>query len=482
MKKEGPVKVRFPLIFLRTSRGIKLLDRLGSLKFTKLFGWILLSTLPILGGLFLYLILQSISIYITNPQVREAAKAVSPLSNLLIPGLNPYLPILYGWIAIAVGIAVHEVGHGMLAKAVGVQVKSIGLLLFTVIPIGAFVEIDEKELMNLRLRDSSRIWAAGPGNNLCVALIALVCLLLIIGSMSPVSNGLGVLEVNRNFPAEVAGLKPGDVILRFDEHLVMRPLDLDQILVAYEPGAHLTITIAREGAVKLLNMSIPKGVIIFSLFQDYPAQKAGMLPGDVIFSVNGQPTIRPEELNNVLMGFRPDDVVKVGVFRNNTDIEYTVKLASNVQNSSEPFLGIWMASSPSINMGIRGIGLNETLENYKYVGSRSLLTYLIPPTFTLSQEFVPYSDIMYLFYKSTLGEIYHPIANLAFWIWFVNFNLATFNAFPIYPFDGGVALRALLNVVGKNRLGEKVIRRISIGISFILLLLLATLLLLPYLG
>ncbi|MBS7660201.1 site-2 protease family protein, partial [Candidatus Bathyarchaeota archaeon] len=29
------------------------------------------------------------------------------------------------------------------------------------------------------------------------------------------------------------------------------------------------------------------------------------------------------------------------------------------------------------------------------------------------------------------------LANMLYWLWFVNFNVAIFNALPIYPLDGG---------------------------------------------
>ncbi|MCP8315482.1 MAG: site-2 protease family protein, partial [archaeon] len=78
---------------------------------------------------------------------------------------------------------------------------------------------------------------------------------------------------------------------------------------------------------------------------------------------------------------------------------------------------------------------------------------------------VPFSDVMNIFYTSSIGDAFYPSANLLFWIWFININLAIFNALPIYPLDGGQAFKVLLQAVGKNRLSEKKIKWITYGVT-----------------
>jgi membrane-associated protease RseP (regulator of RpoE activity) len=59
--------------------------------------------------------------------------------------MNPYLPLLYGWLGIVVALIVHEGAHGVVARRYNYTVRSSGIVLFLGIPIGAFVETDENE-------------------------------------------------------------------------------------------------------------------------------------------------------------------------------------------------------------------------------------------------------------------------------------------------------------------------------------------------
>src|SRR5207244_13184921 len=62
---------------------------------------------------------------------------------------------------------------------------------------------------------------------------------------------------------------------------------------------------------------------------------------------------------------------------------------------------------------------------------------LLPPTIGAGAQSVPYSNVMAPKYQSSvLGSAFAPLANLLYWLMFVNFNVGIFNALPIGPFDG----------------------------------------------
>ena len=85
---------------------------------------------------------------------------------------------------------------------------------------------------------------------------------------------------------------------------------------------------------------------------------------------------------------------------------------------------------------------------------------------------------MGIFYTSPLGDAYLPLANLFFWIWFINLNVGIFNALPIYPLDGGQLLKKVLLSVGKVE--EKMAGRITLVVTLVMVGMIATLVSLPY--
>ena len=70
----------------------------------------------------------------------------APTVSLVVPGVEVpgspiFIPLLAGLIAIATVLIVHEFSHGILSRVEKININSIGLLLFAIIP-GAFVGIE----------------------------------------------------------------------------------------------------------------------------------------------------------------------------------------------------------------------------------------------------------------------------------------------------------------------------------------------------
>ena len=128
-------------------------------------------------------------------------------------------------------------------------------------------------------------------------------------------------------------------------------------------------------------------------------------------------------------------------------------------------------------MGISSFDLftEQRLENYQTFSLDRLSMYLVPPT--LASGLMPFSDFLAPFYSNPIPQ-WQILANGLFWIWFVNFNLAIFNALPIYPLDGGRIFDITLKRAVGKRISEKAIRSITIGatIACVTLVLLVTLL------
>ncbi|MGA8276483.1 MAG: site-2 protease family protein [Thermoplasmata archaeon] len=141
-----------------------------------------------------------------------ASEAPTPQEALGLPGINPFIPLGYGIVALIVGIVLHELAHGVVARSQGIGVKSLGILLF-VVPVGAFVEQDEADMTAASRRRRDRVGAAGILANFAIAVVFFVLLAAVIStSVAANASGVGIEYVQPGSPAANVSLVPGDII------------------------------------------------------------------------------------------------------------------------------------------------------------------------------------------------------------------------------------------------------------------------------
>jgi len=139
----------------------------------------------ILGGFFLVLLLSIVyyGIYVLFQIIEfllygsDAISSTSPGGTLLLPGVN--LPFFEGIIALIAILVAHEVSHAVLARIANVPIKSSGLVFFGIIPMGAFVEPDEKVLEKVEKTKQTRVLVAGPTANF-VSSVAFFILFVVV--------------------------------------------------------------------------------------------------------------------------------------------------------------------------------------------------------------------------------------------------------------------------------------------------------------
>ncbi|MEM2088737.1 MAG: site-2 protease family protein [Thermoproteota archaeon] len=242
------VEVQFPFILIRTKIGLSLIDRLGKVRLSKRIGFVFTLVMPFLGAVMIYLLLNSISNMLSRPDVSRMIRELGPAANILLPGVNPYLPIFYGWIALLIAMVIHECSHGVQARTHEINVKSTGIVLFLVIPIGAFAEVDEKQLEEAELGKSSRVLSAGPVSNIIAAFAALAVFILLILSLKPVTNGILVAGLVSNGSAYQAGMRPGDIIIGLNSESTPDWNSFTKAVnKAYEQGENMSFTVSRNG-------------------------------------------------------------------------------------------------------------------------------------------------------------------------------------------------------------------------------------------
>ncbi|MEA3281403.1 MAG: site-2 protease family protein [Euryarchaeota archaeon] len=139
-----------PILMVRTMRGQKLLTMLAyPRRFWRFFGNVGIPMMVV--GMLIMFTIVILTDYVMLQALSENAmpmpdKYNAPQNIFLIPGLNDYIPLVWGAIGLMVTLVVHELAHAVLCRTEGVSVKSMGALLLGIVPIGGFAEPDEGEL------------------------------------------------------------------------------------------------------------------------------------------------------------------------------------------------------------------------------------------------------------------------------------------------------------------------------------------------
>jgi membrane-associated protease RseP (regulator of RpoE activity) len=396
--RQGRIEFNFPLLTVRTQMFSGVFDRLGSLRASRLISWVALIIVPVVAGIGLYLICSSLFTLLWTPVARDVTRELGPGFYLLLPGINPILPIVYGWLAIVCAIAVHEGAHGIIARNCGLKVKSSGLLFFLVIPVGAFVDIDEEQLAKAKSKDSLRVMAAGIAGNIVVAIVCILAVLLIVNGLTPVVDGVYVYDVTDGMPAEAAGLLPEDVFVSLDNTEIGSYEELKAIFENKSSGDVVQVTVARG-----------------EMWED----------------------------------------------RFSTSITLT-------ESEGRAVMGVTLGD----------LMTEKRLRFYQQLTPETFSLYMLPPS--LAPDLVPFSYSLTSFYTHGLGAQWHVYANVFFWLWFVNVNVAVFNALPIYPLDGGRIFNISLKRILGRRVSEKTISRITIAVTATLVWVLLMIVLIPF--
>lgn len=148
---------------------------------------IILSSIVLYGAIVL-VALQN-SIFLGTNEMALISPGVAPL----LPGIN--LPLVESIIALLVILVVHEGAHAILGYIARVPILSSGVVLFGVIPIGAFIEPDEKVLKKVPRAPQTAVIIAGSTANLVASVLFFMLFLGFIYLTKP--------TFEKGFPAAV---------------------------------------------------------------------------------------------------------------------------------------------------------------------------------------------------------------------------------------------------------------------------------------
>lgn len=175
------------------------------------------------------------------PSVFETPAVSIIIPGVEMPGSSIYIPFFYGLIGLATVLIVHEFSHGIQAVGEKISIKSIGLLLFAIIP-GAFVEPDEDELKAAKRSSRLRVYAAGSIANITLAIIAILLVSLISAGIPTffAEDGIAIDRIVSDSPSDGV-LKEGMVLEAIDNHQINNSSDYTNVITSFSPGDNVSV-------------------------------------------------------------------------------------------------------------------------------------------------------------------------------------------------------------------------------------------------
>ncbi len=234
-----------PILMVRTHKGADIIERAAAhRRFWTVVGPVAIAVCAILAVLLVPLLIWNAALSFQIP----VESTPSPALVIGLPGINPIMSGANFWYAIlglVVGIVVHEGLHGVFTRLAGIKLKSVGLL-FLAIPLGAFVEPDEEELGKTTRFKRARVFAAGPFANIVLAVIfGMIFSSLMMGAVQIKSEGAGIIYVEHNSPAGLAGISPGMIITNVSDsmgtQIIRNSTDLQKYLSSKKIGDHVVV-------------------------------------------------------------------------------------------------------------------------------------------------------------------------------------------------------------------------------------------------
>ena len=377
-------------------------------------------------------------------------------------------------------IFIHELGHYLAARHVGVRVEafSIGFPPTAVskhlgeteyriswLPVGGYVKLfgqnvtdeDPEDPANYAAKSLLQrlyILVAGPAMNLLFALLFMP-LVFWIGMDVPayLFEEPYIHNVQQGAYAEQLGVRANDKIITVNGSKVRNWEELHSVLSQISPAENLILEIDRAGNSILMESSRIEmqrtkdmgwspllNPIVGEFSGKSPAEKAGIRAGDKVNAINGQPIQDWIDISPVVQNIMKDSSNTSNVsakfliveIERNAVIQF-VKVAPYLETKSKRWLlGMSMQKIP------RSHSFNESL----VLGS-ARLWFLAKTTFSfLGQMFQGEGSIDELGGPIKIGivigeAVRSGIAELLFLMSFISLQLGIFNLLPIPALDGG---------------------------------------------
>ena len=280
------------LILIQTKRGIPQVKKISNAS-TKWNIWGNAGVgfaLFVMSGVFIFTLYSAFVLLTTQTEPSIS----NPKNYLVIPGVNDFIPltvITEVLIALLLAMVIHELGHAIYCVYEGIGIESTGLVLFGVIPIGAFVEPNEEGQEKASRPSRLRMFSAGVFNNLWTTIITLVLLILVSSTLIAPISGAYIAS------SETDGLERGDVIQAVNGTPVESNTEFSSTL-EQSSGETAQLTLANGEQV-----SIQKEIFISSVLES-----SSLESGTTVSQVNGQSVSSISDIKNTIYNSNTNEI------------------------------------------------------------------------------------------------------------------------------------------------------------------------------
>ncbi len=403
-------------------------------------------------------------------------------------------------------IFIHESGHFMVAKALGIKVEVFSLgfgpkiiriprggteYCISAIPLGGYVKMlgenpDEQlrggkeEFLSRTKLERFFVLVMGATLNIVLAIV-LTAGMYMSGMPEPdyLTRPAVIGSMDPNMAAAAAGLKVRDQILAIDGEPASTWGDM-QLKIALNPERTVDFEIRRDGLVQTIPVLVGRtdreriGFIgigpvtefrIGAVEEEGPAQEAGLREGDILASINGQEPYGPAgDVSTILEAIKPGDSVAIAVQRDGGAHETTLTVGERKGN-----LHLGMSLGPVMTSRRYGpveafsvsLSYNWEQAGLVFVTLKKLVSLQLSPR-TLSGPI----EIYRLTGESLRSGWIYYVRLMAI----ISLQLGIINLLPIPVLDGGHIFTLLIEGIARRDLSLRLKERVM-QFGFVLLLL-----------
>ena len=444
------------LVKIRKNRNI--LTRLAKISDSKFFSRL---SIPIVY----ILIILGTFLLVLGAILSFSIKQSLPLNEYLaLPGINPEIPVTYGIVAFSLSVIIHEMFHGIVARKHDIDVTSVGVIFF-IVPLGAFVEPEEKQITEVDPVVRRRIVAAGIAVNFIIAIFAFLIFSIALSHAAVQTEPGAYLDtVFPGSPLYNSSLSGYEITSIGNLH-GNNVNNINSGITAM-PGTLINVTMYDGHGYR--NYTTPAGITVAATLQGFPAAQANVQNGSYIISIQNITIYNDaglsSELNTIHPGTNITMVTEVfnssgphliGTyhtyhFRTASIYSYYEKYDPSAANSTQKngsFLGVNVVYS---GLGIIPMSYMKSIifGDFAYKsGFTGFMQSIALPLEGLNP--VP-SGFASLYTVPFGGSIFWPLANMLYWFFWVNILLAITNALPLAIFDGAQFFRDTLIINSKH--------------------------------